>query len=85
MKALNLNRLNIRTPYSVWAVDDYAAVIVQSTNPHFDQIIQDFNNSSAFSKTNRSKHTGIYHICENSRHDLGNPKFFDYLCTKLYL
>ena len=21
MKALNLNRLNIRTPYSVWAVD----------------------------------------------------------------
>ena len=28
---------------------------------------------------------GIYHICENSGHDLGNPKFFDYLCTKLYL
>ena len=48
MKALNLNRLNIRTPYSVWAVDDYAAVIVQSTNPHFDQISQDFNQFVGF-------------------------------------
>ena len=48
MKALNLNRLNIRTPYSVWAVNDYAAVIVQSKNLHFDQIIQDFNQFVGF-------------------------------------
>lgn len=29
-------------------VDNYAAIIVQSTNPHFDQIIQDFNQFVGF-------------------------------------
>ncbi len=29
-------------------VDNYAAVIVQSTNPHFNQIIQDFNQFVGF-------------------------------------
>ena len=41
-------RAQLKSPVTAGGVDNYATVIVQSKNPHFDQIIQDFNQFVGF-------------------------------------
>ena len=72
MNALNLDKLNLRSPYAVWCkeegeyglktdydyikvskvvaekIENYAAIIVQRTNPKLEKIIADFDNFIGF-------------------------------------